>query len=290
MSGRYVISNGVLDVAVLAKGGQLDRLAKDGVDYLWRGDARYWGDKAPNLFPYIARLVDGTYTLDGKEYQLDIHGFVKDCVLSCAEVDGALVCTLASNEATRVGYPFDFVYRVCYRLDGATLAVTYEVENHSGRDMYFGIGGHPGFNVPLEPNLAFEDYTLTFDAPATPRRVLFSADCFVAGCQPYTLQDCRALPLRHDLFDDDAIVLSEAAKCVTLASHKGSRSVTVRYADFDYIGFWHLPQRDAPYVCIEPWSSLPARAGTIEDLATQPGLINLQEGGFYRNEWTITLE
>ena len=28
--------------------------------------------------------------------------------------------------------------------------------------MYFGLGGHPGFNVPLEAGLSFEDYCLEF--------------------------------------------------------------------------------------------------------------------------------
>ena len=28
--------------------------------------------------------------------------------------------------------------------------------------MYFGIGGHPAFNVPLESSLTFEDYYLSF--------------------------------------------------------------------------------------------------------------------------------
>ena len=31
--------------------------------------------------------------------------------------------------------------------------------------MYFGVGGHPGFAVPLEKGLAFEDYCLQFEAP-----------------------------------------------------------------------------------------------------------------------------
>ena len=33
--------------------------------------------------------------------------------------------------------------------------------------MYFGIGGHPAFNVPLESSLTFEDYYLSFHLKIT---------------------------------------------------------------------------------------------------------------------------
>lgn len=290
MSKSYTLTNGKLKIEVRANGAELDALMLNGTDYLWQGDPAYWEDKAPNLFPYIGRLVDKTYTYRGRPYRLDIHGFVKDRQLTCAQQNGALIFELASDAETRAAYPFDFVYRVRYALKEQTLIVTYEVENKSDETMFFGIGGHPGFRVPLGEGLMFSDYKLVFDAPCSPRRVLFSDDCFVAGDEAYPLRDGRTILLRHDLFDDDAIILSGTSGMVTLKSDKGSRAVTVSYPGFDYIGFWHRPQTDAPYICIEPWSSLPARSGMIEELTEQPGLVKLEEGGTYRNEWTITLQ
>ena len=74
--------------------------------------------------------------------------------------------------------------------------------------MYFGLGGHPGFNVPLEAGLSFEDYCLEFSEKANPSRVLFTDDCYRTGENvDYPLEDGVRIPLHHDLFDRDAIVL-----------------------------------------------------------------------------------
>ena len=40
-----------------------------------------------------------------------------------------------------------------------------------------------------------------------------------------------------------------------------------------YVGFWHQPKTDAPYLCIEPWATLPGRDNTVEELSTLPDRI-----------------
>ena len=65
--------------------------------------------------------------------------------------------------------------------------------------------------------------------------------------------------------------------------------MTVTLPDMDYIGFWHRPETDAPYVCIEPWTSLCARDGIVEDFSTQQSLISLEPAKNYVNEWTIEI-
>ena len=188
-----------------------------------------------------------------------------------------------------------FTLRIFYELKGDTLQITYEVENGGKEEMYFGIGGHPGFQVPLEDGLAFEDYFLEFEekkdsgqAEAEPVRIGFSPTCFLNGKdEPYPLKDGCRIPLAHNLFDDDAIVLSGTPKTVALRSEKGSRGVRVHFPDMPYIGFWHAVKKPAPYVCIEPWSSLPSRQDVVEELSEQPGLVHLEGGSVYRNSWSI---
>ena len=149
------------------------------------------------------------------------------------------------------------------------------------------LGGHPGINVPLEDGLRFEDYALDFGACA-PQRVEFTPDCFVTGRKtPFALQNGK-LPLCHALFDQDAIVLKGTTGTVTLASERGNRGVRLIAPDFPIFGCWHMPKTDAPYVCLEPWSSLPSRSGVIEDLKTQPDLICLPAGEVYRTQWSLT--
>ena len=295
---EYSLDNGVLSVRVSSIGGQLLSVKKDGKEYLWQGDPAFWEDRAPNLFPYIARLTKGTYTVHGKEYHLPIHGFLPAAEMKAeAQEESLLVLRLDADESTLACYPFVFTLRIRYELNQDTLRIAYEVENGGTEEMYFGIGGHPGFQAPLEEGLSFEDYFLEFESEGqsgtdaqTPVRIGFSPTCFLNGKdEPWPLEKGCRIPLRHDLFDDDAIVLSHTPKTVVLRSEKGGRGVRVRFPQMPYIGFWHAVKKPAPYVCIEPWSSLPSRQDVVEELSEQPGLIHLEGKGVYRNLWSIQL-
>ncbi len=286
----YTIQNDYLTIQIEDKGAELWSVKdKSGTEYLWQGAPKYWREKAPNLFPYIARLTEGKYQLGGKFYEMGIHGFAKKMTFRAEQIsESHIVFSLEDTEETYASYPYKFTFSVIYKLEGKRLVITYYVRNKDDKEMYFGVGGHPGFNVPLEEGLAFEDYYLEFDAVKNAKRVEFSDDCFVTeGLHEYPMEEGVRIPLVHTLFDDDAIVLADTAKSVLLASESGKKGIRVTYLDMDYIGFWHRPKTDAPYVCIEPWSSLPSRKGIIEDLATKPDLIHLQVGAEYENQYVI---
>lgn len=288
---EYCLNNEKLCVRVAAEGAQLQSVrGADGTEYLWQGDGRFWRGRATNLFPYVGRLTDDKYTWRGAEYSMTRHGFVRASVFEAEEVsDTRLVLTLGPSEATRAAYPFEFRFSLIYELDGDALDITYRVENRGEGLMAFGLGGHPGFNVPLAPGLAFEDYRLEFAEPCVPERVLLSPKYFISGeTEPYRLEN-NAIELRHNLFDHDAVILKGAAKTVTLKTDKDSHAVEVSYPDMDYVAFWHTPETEAPFVCVEPWMSLPARQDVVEDLETQPGIRRLAPGEVYENRLKIRL-
>ena len=107
----------------------------------------------------------------------------------------------------------------------------------------------------------------------------------------FPLEDGRRLRLRHDLFDRDAIVLSGASHRVSLKSDSDPHSVTVEVPDaMKYLGIWHAPKKEAPYVCIEPWTSLPAYDGVVDDLASKRDMFELSPLASYELIWTITVE
>ena len=289
----YTIQNAYLTVSAETSGAQLLSLrSKDGTEYLWQGDPAYWEKRAPNLFPFVARLTGGKYLLDGHEYRMPIHGLAPYAEFSLAEqTETKLVFALRSDEETRKAYPRDFLFRVIYALHGSTLEVVYQVENHDSKTLHFGLGGHPGFRVPLVEGLDFSDYRLRFSEPSLPHRVHFNESCFVTGRQDrYSLEGHTDLPLRHELFDRDAIVLVEMPRQVTLESEKDSHKLTVSYPRMQYVGFWHMPKTDAPYLCIEPWTSLPAKSGQITEFEDKEDLIRLEPGLTYTNGWHITVE
>ena len=135
--------------------------------------------------------------------------------------------------------------------------------------LHFGLGGHPGFNVPLKEGTSFEDYYLRFSQPCEPDRVGFSSGILVSGVDKrYELEDGQIIRLRHDLFDHDAIVLKNMAKSVTIASDKTKRYVTVSYPQMSASGTQsartrHMSASSLGCRCprVTEWSRiLPARA------------------------------
>ena len=170
------LQNENLTLHVDPLGAQMMELrSRQGTQFLWNGDAKYWRGRAPVLFPYVARLTDGSYTLYGERYSMDIHGFAKDSVFSVEEqsADSVTLCLRQTPETLRQ-YPFRFTFRVRYALHGWTVAVTYFVRNEDEKELPFGIGGHPGFRVPLAEGTAFEDYELRFLHSCQPDRVGFT--------------------------------------------------------------------------------------------------------------------
>lgn len=281
------IHNENISLTVDTLGAQMMSLRSGEREYLWQGDPQYWQDRSPILFPMIARLYQEKHLVDGREYTMGIHGFAAQREFSVAEqVDDRLVLRLESDAATLEQYPFRFCFEVQYWLKGRTLEISYRVENTDSRAMSFGIGGHPGFRVPGEQ---FAEYRLEFSKPCRPDRVLFSQQILLNGqTRPYPLKEGRSIPLTHSLFDEDAIILQNTDRAVSLC-HGDKPCVTVSFPDMPYIGFWHWPKTDAPYVCMEPWSSLPGRQDVVEDLSTRSDLIHLPAGESYVNRWSVTI-
>lgn len=285
------IENEKLSVEIRETGGALHSLygRETGIEYLWQGNRTYWGGQAPNLFPFVGRLYEKVYTLHGKRYPMNIHGFLPHAEMAVeTRTDSACTLLLTDTPETRACYPYAFALWLTYRLEGGTLEIAFQVENRSPETIYCGMGGHPGFNVPLEPGLGFEDYALTFPEPCAPELVEFSPGVLCTQRrEPYPLEHGRVLPLRHSLFSLDAVVFAGAPRQVTLAAERGRHGVTVSYPQMPYVGFWHRPNSDAPFVCIEPWSVLPGREGVVEELSEMEDMTAVPVGESVVNRWSI---
>lgn len=302
----YTLKNSEMEVQVSSKGGELVSLRDaDQTEYIWIGDARYWKRHAPQLFPCIGRLTNNQYRMDGELHEMGQHGFLRDYELTKVEreeqdiaLDGvadpagaaALHLQLTSDASTRQLYDRDWTVDIFYRLCGKTLSVKFQVRNCDTRTMRFGYGIHPGFNVPLNPALRFEDYRLDFHEASTPKQMELTERYTISGgMHDYALEEGRYLPLQHSLFDHDAIILKDMPHTVTLGSQKDAKKVTVAFPDMPYLGIWHVPETDAPFVCIEPWSSLPSTDGVIDEFETKPDFITVEPGETYTNNWSISI-
>ena len=122
------------------------------------------------------------------------------------------------------------------------------------------------------------------------RQLLSASDRFMADeAVPYALVDGVKMPLRHELFNHDAVILENTSGCVSLKSEKDARYVTMRYSDFPFIGFWQVHMDDAPYVCLEPWSALPAIDGKPVVLEEKPHMTRVAPNKTASMEFTLEI-
>lgn len=287
---EYWIENEKIKAGISSRGAQLHSLqGAEGREYLWQGDKETWEDHAPILFPYVGRMYDQKYTYRGREYSMGIHGFAAEQEFRCHRIrKDYLLCCLEDSEETRGMYPFAFRFEVHYELLENKILIYFNVRNKEEKKMYFGLGGHPGFRVPLREQERFEDYFLQLPQGAAPEKVGITCAGFLSGGpKKLELDQANRLRLRHSLFDEDAVVLQKTGGQAALWGPKGA-VLTVRYS-LPYLGLWHWPRTEVPYLCIEPWSSLPSREGVTEALEEKPDLICLEGYGTYSNQWEIEL-
>ena len=288
------MENDVLRVRASSVGAELQSivLKNDGTEFLWQGDPQYWKGRAYNLFPICGRLWEGKYTYAGKTYEMNLHGFARKAEMTVTEnTADTLVFRLESSEATLAQYPFPFVFTVSYRIAGSSLQITLGAENRGDKPMIFAVGGHPGFNVPFGGKGSFTDYELEFDKPGHVKAVALSSDCYTTEhIVMLPLLDGKIMPLRHELFDNDALVLTDMGPGVTLRARTGGHSLHMAFPDMKYLGVWHAPKTEAPYVCLEPWTSVPANYGRVDALEEKRDMLTLQPGAKYENTYTITVK
>ena len=78
---KYEISNEYLKVKADTEGAILWSVTdKDGFEYIWQGDDRYWNEHGANLFPYIARLWEKSYIFRGEDVS---YGYSRFCQGFC---------------------------------------------------------------------------------------------------------------------------------------------------------------------------------------------------------------
>ncbi len=288
----YSIENDTLKISVNSFGAELYSLysKKTDTEYLWQGNPDFWGGRAYNLFPFIGRMVEEKFYYDGKAYPSRAHGLARYFEFALEkQTENSLVFLFKDDEKTHEEYPFAFEFRVAFILDGAKLITRYEVTNVDSRTLICAFGGHPGINIPFGKGV-FEDYYLEFNKADGVRRQLLSAsDRFMADeTVDYPLVDGKKLPLSHGLFNHDAIILEDTQGEVALKCAKDSRFVSMKFSDYRFIGFWQVYKEGAPYLCLEPWSALPAVDGAVVDLEKKPHMTHVPSGE--KAEKSFTLE
>lgn len=286
-----VLENDKLQVTIKLKGAELSSI-KDkvsGKEYIWQGNPDVWGYHAPNLFPIVGGLKDNKITISGNDYNLSRHGFARTSMFRRIEsTPNHAVFSLSYDDETLKIYPYKFEFEVAYSLSGNSLTILYKVINKDDKKIYFSVGAHPAFNIPLEESEVYEDYFIEFEKEET----LVSSKLSTTGLfngQYKEFGQSTILDLTADLFNEDALVFKNLnSRVVYLKNRKNTQSIKVDFNQFNELGIWAKP--GAPFVCIEPWLGYADNELGQKDISEKPGIQTLDHGHVFESNYTISIE
>ena len=276
--------NDLLTVKIQEKGAEVTSIVCDGSEYIWQRDETFWASSAPVLFPICGGLTEDTYTLNGKSYTLEKHGFARHMVFEVEErSETTAVFLLTDTKDTRQYFPFAYELRIRYALNGRKLSVTYDVRNLSQTEMYFSIGAHEGYACPE----GIEAYEVVFPQKETRDAGGLDGNIW-SDDRRRILEDGDTLALRYDDFAVDALVFRDVPfHSGLLRNRKADRRIAVSFDGFDHLLLWTRPQ--AGYICIEPWCGIPDTVHADGTLKNKEGIQTLPADGRFERTHTIEI-
>lgn len=285
---HFTLQNEYLRVTIASRGAELVSLKdrSNDLEYLWQATPEVWGRHAPILFPIVGRLNQDQLRWGNPEhpktYEMKQHGFARDSEFACVEQHHERIrLQLTANEKTRSQFPFEFSLSVSYQLIGNQLHVDYQVKNGQQTPIYFSIGAHPGLTCPILPNSQFDDYELLWEQEETLKRIYLTNGLRDSRTAPLMEQTNR-LPLNHELFAEDALIVQAPQSQWIALSHKTRGPViTLHCPNYPYLGIWTKPDPKAEFVCIEPWHGIADSQGFSGLFSQKEGVITLNPAGTF---------
>ncbi len=280
-----VLDNKVLTVKINEVGAEIKSIVKDGKEYMWTGHPEIWGGTAPIMFPICGGLKDDKYILNGKEYNLVKHGFIRFKTFEVEENNGTSATFLVkSDEETKKSFPFDFEFRAKYNLVGNKVEVYYCVKNLNDDTMYFSVGSHEAYSTPE----GIEDYDVIFPQKETLNATILNGNLLEKNTLPI-IKDSEVLPLYDKYFLIDALVFTDLkSRSATLRNRKTGKQVCVEFPNADYFLLWH--KHSAGYICLEPWAGIQDAETSDYDITRKPGITALAGKSEHINKHTIIIE
>ncbi|HEY3405344.1 MAG TPA: aldose 1-epimerase family protein [Ohtaekwangia sp.] len=286
---EYVLQNQSLIVKIKDKGAELFSVVhkQNQLEYMWSGDPLFWGKTSPVLFPIVGALRDNAYLYKDKKYTLSRHGFARDHSFGTEnQEEDKITFLLISNESTLQHYPFPFELRIIYSITAYTLSVTYEVKNTGNDVMFFSLGAHPAFKVPIVNGSAYTDYYLEFNRTENSPRWPISNDGLIKTEPEFLLTNTNKLPLDKKLFENDALVLKHLkSDAISLKSTKHNHGLEFTFEGFPFFGIWAA--KNADFVCLEPWCGIADAVDHDQQLHHKEGIESLRAGRTWSRAWHI---
>ena len=242
------LDNGIIAIEISNHGAELKSATKNGFEYMWCGNAEYWGRTSPVLFPIVGSLKNKSYKLNGKVYEMSQHGFARDNEFKLLNsTKTSAIYEFCANEETLKKYPFIFSLKITYEINENKIKVKWQVENEDNKSMCFQIGAHPGFNLKDGDNY------FKFDTKNDITYNLIDEKGLYDKNSVHTLKNDGYVKITNDMFDNDALIIeNNQAKEVSICDSDKKEYLKVKF-DAELFGLWSPVKKNAPFVCIEPW-------------------------------------
>lgn len=258
---NYELKNQKLKVQFTTCGGALTSIQDtDGLEYLWQGDPNFWGGQSPVLFPICGSLRDDQAVLkNGSITTMPRHGIVRKKEFELKKLSQDSICFYFDSDLdTKKMFPYDFRLSIEYKLLENGISVNYQIYNKSAKTMPFSIGGHPGFNCPLQEGEEYSDYLLEFEKEeyCTVPTPITATGLIDMEHRSLFLNRQKTIGLSHEMFEVDAVILDELqSRKVKVYNKDTGKGVAVEFEDFPYLILWST-QNHGSFIAIEPWSGL----------------------------------
>lgn len=276
----YSIANRYLSVKIKQSGAELASIQSipEGIEYMWEADPQYWGRHSSILFPIVGKVFENNYQLDGRAYALNQHGFARNMPFQVLEQSESSISLVLehSEESLRV-YPYRFRFIARYTVKDRTVSIQYQVENIDQQMIYFSVGAHPAFRVPLKAGEKRADYSLVFEKQETAVRHLIEQGYRTGQTESVLLAE-KEIPIQDNLFEKDALIFKDlVSDQISLSNSSGKKIWTFSFNDFPYLGIWSKNEA-SPFVCIEPWFGVADKMGGYASFKQKEGVLHLEKG------------
>ena len=267
------IKNEYYTITVSTLGAELVSVkGADGYEYMWQNTGKFWESHAPLLFPVCGRLKNQKYTYAGKEYEMDLHGFIKDMEFAVAAKEGGhITMTYSSNAESKKIYPFDFNVVADYELKGESIIFTFKITNTGKEPLPYMFGWHPGFNLPAGEGLDINDYKLILGDVA-------ELNWFPLQNGPFACPESKKYPIadgayrlcEEEIYKNDTMIFTGHNNRLTMRAEGHPYELNFEWSDnLPYLCIWKDEFNEAKYICLEPWSGVPADGVTDENFDTR---------------------
>lgn len=260
MSEKYILENELIKISISSVGAELQeiRLKSNNKNYLWHGDQKYWDGQSPLLFPTVGRVFDDKILIDGKNYSMPKHGFVREGIFRVVEKSSSKIkLELDITAQMKNYYPFDYSLKVVYEIVNKSIKTSWIIENNESNEIYFQIGAHPAINWEAPQNSNIRGY-LDFD---TSKKYLVSAvannNGYIVDGEKYNvdLEDGILQMQDKTLFGNTFLFLDNQVSQVTLLNSDKKPYFKLTF-NSPTLAIWSPDKEYCPFICIEPWWGL----------------------------------